>query len=90
MRTWIDIARIDAGPVFRAVDRHGNIADKPLSDRAVANIIKRRSGRLGHDAADYAGHSLRRGFSTQASRNGAAERTISRTTGHTTTKGLRP
>ncbi len=90
VRRWIDEASIDAGAVFRAVDRHGNIAEPALSDRAVANIIKRHAQRLGHDADDYAGHSLRRGFSTQASRNGAAERTISRTTGHTTTKGLQP
>ncbi len=56
----------------------------------MSNIVKRHTARLGHNPDDYAGHSLRRGFSTQASRNGAPERIISRTTGHTTTKGLQP
>ena len=90
LRTWLDSADIADGPVFRSVDRHNNISQKALSDRAVANVIKRHVTQLGHNAADFSGHSLRRGFSTTASRNGASERTISRTTGHTTTKGLRP
>ena len=39
--------------------------------------------------SDFAGHSLRRGHATTAARNGASERTIMRTTGHTSTLTVR-
>lgn len=80
-RTWIDEAGIDEagiddGPVFRAVNRHGTVSPAGLNDRTVARIVKKHADRIGRDPADFAGHSLRRGFSTEASRNGAPERTI--------------
>ena len=86
----VEEAQIAAGPVFRSVNRHGSIGERRLSDRSVADIIKRHVVRLGYDTAEYAGHSLRRGFATETARNGASERTIASTTGHTTTKGLQP
>jgi hypothetical protein len=52
-------------------------------------VVKRHMGRLGYDSEDFAGHSLRRGMATTAAHNGAAERTIMRTTGHTATENLR-
>jgi len=88
-RTWVDRAAITSGPALRAVDRHGNVSPRPLTGHAVALIIKRHMGRLGHPVDDFAGHSLRRGMATTAARNGAAERTIMRTTGHTATATLR-
>ena len=44
---------------------------------------------LGYPVEDFAGHSLRRGLATTAARNGATERTIMRTTGHTSTTTVR-
>ena len=41
LQAWLEAAAIGDGPVFRAIDRHGNIADARLSDRAVALIVKR-------------------------------------------------
>ncbi|MCL4116351.1 UNVERIFIED_CONTAM: hypothetical protein GTU68_007097 [Idotea baltica] len=90
LRSWIDEADIQTGPIFRPVNRHGHVAARALSDRAVAQIIKKHVTRLGYKGSDYAGHSLRRGFSTEALRNGASERTIASTTHHTSTKGLQP
>jgi len=90
LRSWIDAADIEIGPIFRPVNRHSQIGLRALSDRAVANVIKKHVSRLGYDSRDFAGHSLRRGFSTEASRNGASERTIAATTHHTSTKGLQP
>lgn len=89
-RAWIDEAGIYDGPVFRAINRHGTLSPTALSGRGVALVVKKHAERIGRDPADFAGHSLRRGFSTEASRNGAPERTIASTTGHTSTKGLRP
>lgn len=55
----------------------------------MAIVVKRHMGRLGYSASDFAGHSLRRGMATTAARNGASERTIMRTTGHTSTATVR-
>ena len=89
-RTWIHESALDTGPIFRAVDRHGNVSDRALTPKSVAQIIKKHAARIGHDAGDFAGHSLRRGFSTEAARNGAPERVIATTTHHTTVRGLKP
>ena len=90
LRTWLATADIADGPIFRQIDRHGNIGTTPLAGNSIARTIKRHAQRIGKDPADYAGHSTRRGFSTEASRNGASDRTIAATTGHTTTSGLQP
>lgn len=81
-RRWIDLAG-SAGPWLRPVDRHGNIADTRLSPKAIGLVVKRYMPGLEKDPRDFAGHSLRRGMATTAARNGAPERTIMRTTGHT-------
>lgn len=89
LRTWLEVAAITRGAVFRGVDRHGNIATTRLSDRAVATIVKRAAERAGLDPADYSGHSLRAGFATTAAANGANERQIANQTGHTSMEVLR-
>ena len=87
-RTWLTASAITTGQVFRRIDRHDRLLG-PLSPQGVALVVKRHMGRLGHTAGDFAGHSLRRGHATTAARNGASERTIMRTTGHTSTQTVR-
>ena len=87
--TWLDIARIKTGPVFRPIDRHGNIKPQALTDRSVANLIKKYALLAGLDPKDYSGHSLRSGLATQAAMNGVSERIIMKTTGHKTTTMVR-
>lgn len=87
-RTWLAGAGISEGPAFRQVDRHGRIGG-PLSGEGIASIVTRRMGALGYPAGEFGGHSLRRGHATTAARNGASERTIMATTGHTSTATLR-
>src|SRR6266849_4118980 len=41
LRAWLDVASIASGAIFRAVDRHGNIAVTRLTDQSVALIVKR-------------------------------------------------
>jgi len=82
VKAWLQHASITEGPVFRSVDRHGNVHDARLSGRAVAIVIKRTAERAGLDPESYSGHSLRAGFVTTAAANGATERAISRQTGH--------
>jgi site-specific recombinase XerD len=82
LQTWLDAAAITAGPVFRSVNRHGQVAEHALSPRSVAKILKRAAARAGINATSIAGHSLRAGMVTQAAINGAEEREIAKTTGH--------
>lgn len=64
--TWLTAAGITEGPVFRSVDRHGNVGAGALSDRQVARIVKEVCARVGMDPEIYSGHSLRAGFVTSA------------------------
>ena len=89
LRDWCRAAGIDEGPIFRGVDRHGNVAGSALSGRSVARIVKRAARRAGLDPSQYSGHSLRAGFTTQAARAGTPERIIQRHTGHKDLRTLR-
>ncbi len=57
------------GAIFRRVTRTGAISS-PLTAQSVALIIKKRAQAAGLDPADFAGHSLRSGYATQAARDG--------------------
>ena len=86
LERWMLEAEIgrDAGnvPLFRAVDRHGNVQPGPLHPNSVGEILKRAVVRAGYKPETYAGHSLRAGFCTQAARNRATAFDIMRQTGH--------
>lgn len=66
LEAWLAAAGISEGPIFREVDRHGNVGEKALSDRSVARIIKRVVREAGIDERVFSGHSLRAGFVTSA------------------------
>jgi integrase len=89
LREWLTRSAIGAGPVFRAVDRHGNVSTGRLSDRAAALMMKRRTAEARLDPTDYSGHSLRAGLATTAAANGATERAIANQTGHKSMEVLR-
>jgi site-specific recombinase XerD len=86
---WQTLGGWGAGPVFRPVNRYGDVEERRLSDRAVARIVQRSLLRAGIDATGYAGHSLRAGFATSAARGGASERAIMNQTGHKSVTTLR-
>jgi integrase len=66
LETWLSAARIEEGPIFRPVDRHGRVSVGRLSGEAVSLIIRDRLTAAGFDPAGYSGHSLRAGFATSA------------------------
>ena len=68
LQHWLQIAGLREGCIFRALDRHGHLRAEGLTGQSVALIIKRLATAVwGEEAArDYAGHSLRAGFCTQA------------------------
>jgi site-specific recombinase XerD len=72
VRAWLDASDITTGPLFRAVAKAGRISSARLSDRTVANVVKAGAGRVGLNARDFSGHSLRSGFLTSAALRGAS------------------
>ncbi|MFW6641980.1 tyrosine-type recombinase/integrase [Nocardiopsis algeriensis] len=65
-------------PLLPTVTRHGHIGSRPMSGRAVGELVKRYAARAGLDPDDFGGHSLRAGFATQAALGGAGDREIMR------------
>jgi integrase len=48
VKDWLNAAGITHGPLFRPVSRSGKVrADARLTDRSVADLVKRYAGRIG-------------------------------------------
>jgi site-specific recombinase XerD len=69
---WIKASGLLEGPLFRPVRRGGHVGSTRLSDCTVANVVKAGARRVGLNAAEYSGHSLRSGFLTSAASRGAS------------------
>jgi site-specific recombinase XerD len=89
LQTYLKVASIESGPLFRGVNRHSQLQPSRLSDRAVALVVKRRVEAIGLDPERFAGHSLRAGLATSAAAAGASERAIANQTGHKSMAVLR-
>jgi site-specific recombinase XerD len=89
IRKWIDISKINSGPLFRRFTKGSKLSHKRLSDQTVALLIKDYLKITGIDSRNYSGHSLRSGFATSAAESGAEERSIMAMTGHKTTEMVR-
>jgi site-specific recombinase XerD len=72
LREWLGAAGIEAGVLFRPINKAGRVARARLTDRSVANIVKAYAERAGFDASTFSGHSLRSGFLTSAAAKGAS------------------
>lgn len=79
---WIEAAKIGTGPLFRPINRHGQVSEKRLTAQGVNIVVKRGLRIIGVSAKDYGAHSLRRGFATSAHRAGANTQAIRKQTGH--------
>ena len=66
LQEWIAQAGVTAGPLFRSINRHGQVQAGRLSGIDIARIVKKLADRAGLDPAKYAGHSLRAGHATSA------------------------
>jgi integrase len=82
VKHWQDLTGIQSGFLFRAVDKHENVADRPLSAHAVALIIKTLISETGRDPSDYSGHSLRSGFLTAGAVAGLPTYQLMAVSGH--------
>jgi integrase len=82
LQEWLEKSAITEGPLFRPINRHGQMASIRLSAAAVAKIVKKYAKAVGLNATEFAGHSLRSGLATSAAMAGASERSIMNQTGH--------
>jgi integrase len=89
LQSWMELAGISTGPLFRSISRHGRVQAGRLSGIDVARILKKLADRAGLDAAKFAGHSLRAGHATSAAIAGASERSIMNQTGHRSVQMVR-
>ena len=76
LRRWLELLGEAEGPIFRPIDRHGNLRKTALSDRSVCELVKKRAQAAGLNRDRYSGHSLRAGLATAASAAGVSQRSI--------------
>jgi integrase len=88
LETWLKLARIAHGPLFRRVTGKGKkVCSERLNDQEVARLVKRTAlaagvrGDLteGERAQKFAGHSLRAGLASSAE---VDERYVQKQLGH--------
>lgn len=89
LQKWINISKINSGPLFRRFLKGLKLSEKRLTDQTVALLIKEYLELAGIDSKNYSGHSLRSGFATSAAESGAEERNIMAMTGHKTSQMVR-
>jgi len=82
LKAWLSASHIKSGAVFRQVDKWGNVREARLSAQSVALIVKAAAERAGLEPRQFAGHSLRSGFITEAAGAGVESRDIMAQTGH--------
>jgi len=79
LERWLETVGT-TGPVFRTFDLRGDLTPNGLDAGDVARILRRRAASAGV-AGDFAGHSLRRGFITNAAKKKVPIENIKRVTG---------
>jgi integrase len=89
IQEWLEQSGVSSGPLFRSINRHGQVQTGRLSGIDVARVVKKLADRAGMDASKYAGHSLRAGHVTSADIAGASERSIMNQTGHRSVQMVR-
>jgi integrase len=68
---WIKAAFIQAGPVFRAIDRWGHVSERPMHIDSLIPVLRSTITLGGIESAIlYSTHSMRRGFASWATANG--------------------
>lgn len=69
VREWLTEAGITSGPVFRPINRWGQLQNRALRPAAINDFLKALADACGFDfASELSSHSFRRGLSTSAAR----------------------
>ena len=86
LAVWIARAELTSGAIFRRV-RRGDKVGEPLAPAAVRDIVRKRAGLAGLEP-EFAAHSLRSGFVTEAARQGVPLGEAMALTGHASPASL--
>ena len=70
LKTWIALAPIRSGALFRSIDRFGRVGRTALDGQSINAILKKRVLAAGLDPQKYSAHGLRSGYLTEAARQG--------------------
>jgi len=91
LRSWLSAAKISGhGPIYRAVDRWGNLSPRGLNTDSISRIIRTAAERAGlPNPADFGGRSLRSGLVTQCAVSGISPFVTMETTQHKSLAVLR-
>ena len=89
LQKWLEISKINSGPIFRRFSKGLSLTNKRLTDQSVVLLMKEYLNLAGIENKNFAGHSLRSGFATVAAASGADERSIMAMTGHKSTQMVR-
>ena len=89
LAAWIAQAGISEGAIFRRI-RRGNRVAEPLAPAAIRDIVRERAALAGLAglAPEFAAHSLRSGFVTEAARQGVSIGETMALTGHASPTSL--
>lgn len=79
---WLELARIEDGPLFRGVTKGNRASRRPLNPESINQLVQLAVTRAGMDGAAYSAHSLRAGFVTYAHLRGASDRAIAHQSPH--------
>lgn len=73
---WLNLVGVEAGPVFRGINRHGHIASVPLDDSSIYRVLRHAGERLGQPGLKFSGQSTRIGAVKELSKQGYKAREI--------------
>ncbi len=82
LKEWLRYYGIKSGPIFRGFTKKMTLRKTAISDKSIAEIVKKYVSLIGLDPQMYGAHSLRHGFATTAAAFGVEERNIMRQTRH--------
>ncbi|MDO6800639.1 site-specific integrase [Shimia thalassica] len=82
LSVWLGVLSVENGPIFRPVDRHGNLQPNRLRSDAISTILRNRLAKAGIASEGYSGHSLRAGLATSAIKAGVPTYKVRAQTGH--------
>lgn len=86
---WLQVLDKPQGPLFRRIDRYGNIGQQGLHPSSVGDIVKHYVNALGLDSTKYGAHSLRAGLATSGAEAQTPESIIKQQTRHKSDQTLR-
>jgi integrase len=92
LEDWLDASGCKFGPVFRKVDRWGNVEHRRLGGDAVRDVLLRRAAQAKltvHGSERLSPHGLRAGFVTEAYLAGARDEQVMDHTRHRDLKTMR-